>query len=100
VREYTPSGDNLATIFSNGGVCALVRLKANFTSPYAHWALVCALNENGSLTLHDPTSATASSREWAPGTVASNAELLYSLTEGETTVGSAEGGAEEDASTE
>lgn len=83
VKEYTPSGDNLKTILSEGSTSiALVQLKANFTTPYAHWALVVSLNSDGSVSLYDPASASASMRPWAAGTIGANCDGMYQLTRG------------------
>ena len=88
VKEYTPSGDNLKTILSEGSTSiALVQLKANFTTPYAHWALVVSLNSDGSVSLYDPASASASMRPWAAGTIGANCDGMYQLTRGEGAVG-------------
>lgn len=78
-KEYTPSGDNLSTILSEGGRVVAVQLKANFTSPYAHWALVVGKNSDGSVSLYDPCSAKASSHSWTVGAIGNNSEAFCAL---------------------
>lgn len=76
---YTPSSDNLYSILSEGGSVVVVKLKKDFDSPYEHWAVVTALNDDNSVTLCDPTSKQASSHTWAMGTIAGNSEGFYAL---------------------
>ena len=57
----------------------VVKLKKDFDSPYEHWAVVTALNDDNSVTLCDPTSKQASSHTWAMGTIAGNSEGFYAL---------------------
>lgn len=78
VKEYTSSADNLSIVLSNG--VAIVQLNANFTTPYAHWALVIKTNDDGSVTMYDPDSTSASGHTWAAGTIAKNASTLLSVT--------------------
>lgn len=83
VRSYKVSSDNLATVFSNydpGEVCVIVQLKSDFTTPYAHWALLPGTYSDGSYQLYDPTSSEASSHGWSAGTIAANADAFYALT--------------------
>lgn len=76
---YTPSSDNLYSVLSEGGSVVAVKLKKDFDSPYEHWAVVTALNDDNSVTLCDPTSKQASSHTWAMGTIAGNSEGFYAL---------------------
>jgi hypothetical protein len=76
---YTPSSDNLYSILSEGGSVVVVKLKKDFDSPYEHWAVVTALNDDNSVTLCDPTSKQASSHTWAMGTIAGSSEGFYAL---------------------
>jgi hypothetical protein len=80
---YTPSSDNLYSILSEGGSVVVVKLKKDFDSPYEHWAVVTALNDDNSVTLCDPTSKQASSHTWAMGTIAGNSEGFYALSANE-----------------
>ncbi len=57
-----------------------VQLKAgSFTTPYAHWALVMSSNSDGSVSMYDPDSTSASTHT-AAGTIAANASDMYALT--------------------
>lgn len=78
VKEYASSADNLSIVLE-GGV-AIVQLNANFTTPYAHWALVVKTNDDGSVTMYDPDSTSASGHTWAAGTIAKNSSTLLSVT--------------------
>ncbi|OFK23323.1 hypothetical protein [Olsenella sp. HMSC062G07] len=89
-KAYTsPSAETLEDILSVKGAVAIVGLKAGFDGPYAHWALVVRKNDDGSVTLHDPTSAAASGHSWSVGTVAANATSFYALS-GDSTSGSSD----------
>lgn len=57
-----------------------MQLNANFTTPYAHWALVVKTNDDGSVTMYDPDSTSASGHTWAAGTIAKNSSTLLSVT--------------------
>ena len=46
----------------------------------AHWALVVNMNEDGSVTLYDPTSSAVSAQPWSTGTIASSSKTFYSIT--------------------
>ena len=78
IQEYTPSSDNLSAILSSGDV-AIVQLNANFTTPYAHWALVVSVNDDESVTLYDPDSTSASTHTWAMGTIADNSSTMFAV---------------------
>lgn len=79
VNQYTASASNVSLVLGNGGV-AIVELKAGFTTPYAHWALVMSANDDGSVSMYDPDSTSASTHTWAAGTIAANASDMYALT--------------------
>lgn len=81
IKEYTVSSDNIYLALTEGTRTAvLIQLKEQFSSPYAHWALLTGPNEDGSITLHDPLSEQASTHSWALGTIAAQADVLYRLT--------------------
>ena len=63
------------------GTPVLVKLKANsgIGSASAHWALIAALNSDGSVSLIDPSSAVASSHTWSIGTIADAADSAFML---------------------
>jgi len=85
VTEQTADADTLHAILEAGQI-AIVELKANSVTDYAHWALVIALNEDDSVTLYDPTSAVASSHTWSYGTIGSSSKTMLSVVvEGEDT---------------
>lgn len=79
VNQYTASASNIQLVLGNGGVVA-VQLKAGFTTPYAHWALAMSSNSDGSVSMYDPDSTSASTHTWAAGTIAANASDMYALT--------------------
>ncbi|MBP3884871.1 MAG: hypothetical protein J6D54_08060 [Olsenella sp.] len=77
-REYTPSGDNI-TLALGEGEPVIVRLNAGFTTPYAHWAVVVSQNSDGSVTMYDPDSTSASTHTWAPGTIAGKTSKMFAM---------------------
>ncbi len=78
VREYTPSGDNI-TLALGDGEPVIVRLNAGFTTPYAHWAVIVSQNSDGSVTMYDPDSSSASTHTWAPGTIAGKTSKMFAM---------------------
>lgn len=72
------SADTLLTTLGENTVFA-VELKESTLTDDAHWALVVNVNEDGSVTVYDPTSTTVSSRPWDAGTVADASTAFYSI---------------------
>ncbi len=80
----TVSSDTITgNLTSSSVVAALVR-DSTLTDD-AHWVLVVGQDENGLLTVFDPTSTSVSSRTWAPSSIATSADSLVvlSITEDE-----------------
>lgn len=74
------TSDDLYMAIANGQP-VLIKLKSasGIGSETSHWALIALLNADGSVSIYDPTSVTASSHTWSLGTVASGVESAYSL---------------------
>ena len=95
-REYTPSGENI-TLALEGKTPVAVHLNAGFTTPYAHWALVVNANGDGSVTLYDPDSSSATTRTWAPGTIGAKTSKMFALSLASDAGASSEGDASSNA---
>lgn len=87
--NYEPSSDTLAYSLGDNTVFA-VELKENTLTDSAHWALVVNINEDGSVTVFDPTSTMVSSRPWDMGTIANSSTSFYALSASEATLSSLE----------
>ncbi len=77
-REYKSSGENITTVLADG-TPIIIKLNAGFTTPYAHWAVIVGVNGDGSITLYDPDSSSASTHTWAAGTVGGNSSIMYAI---------------------
>lgn len=80
--EYTPSSDTLLYGLGTNTLFA-VELKENTLTEETHWALVVSLNEDGSLTVYDPTSTSVSNHPWNTSIIAnaSNTFVAISITD-------------------
>ena len=58
------------------------RVRPDTLTSEGHWVLVVGVNENGSVTVYDPTSSEVTGHEWAPGTIADAGGGLYALAAG------------------
>lgn len=61
----------------------IVQLRANTLTDSAHYALVVLQNDDGSLTVHDPTSTSVSSHTWDAATIAGASSAAYMVSAGE-----------------
>lgn len=84
-NAYEPSADTLTLSLGDTTVFA-VELKEGTLTDSAHWALVVNTNEDGSVTVFDPTSTMVSSRPWSAGTIAAASTSFYALSPSETTL--------------
>lgn len=75
---YTSNTDNLLQVLDTG-TYLMVEAQAGTLTDEAHWVLVTAKQDDGSVTVLDPTSPEVSSHEWDPGTIASSCNTLYAL---------------------
>ena len=82
------SSDGLYNALAEGNP-VVIKLKADsgIGLSGAHWALIPVLNDDNSIQVFDPTSAVASSRPWALGTIASRIDSAYSLASAAGTTG-------------
>ena len=74
------SRDQLVT--SLGSYVVAARVRPDTLTSEGHWVLVVGVNENGSVTVYDPTSSEVTGHEWAPGTIADASGGLYALAAG------------------
>ena len=79
IKEYTVSADNLKLSCDGEKKLALVCLKEGFTSPYQHWAVVTRVNKNGTASLYDPTSKTATDATWEQSKITDQICKLYAV---------------------
>ncbi len=77
--SYASNADNLLQVLDTG-TYLLLEVSAGTLTDSAHWVLVTAENEDGSVTVLDPTSPDVSSHTWDAATVASAATNIYALT--------------------
>lgn len=71
------TSDELLSALSTGVVAAQVN--AGTLTSDAHWVLIIAENDDGSVTVYDPTSSSVSSHSWDPGTIASSSAGFWCL---------------------
>ena len=84
--SYASNADNLLQVLDTG-TYLLLEVSAGTLTDSAHWVLVTAENEDGSVTVLDPTSPDVSSHTWDAATVASAATNIYALTAADTASG-------------
>ncbi|MDO4538118.1 MAG: hypothetical protein Q4B54_08145 [Coriobacteriales bacterium] len=88
VSEYTPSSETLYTLGTN--TVFAVELKASTLTDDAHWVLIVNINQDGSVTVFDPTSTMVSNRPWDMNTITESSSAFYSLSLPEETQTSAD----------
>ncbi|MBR3317417.1 MAG: hypothetical protein IKG21_06340 [Atopobiaceae bacterium] len=79
--EPIESSENMIYSLDDKTVIA-AEVKADTLTDEAHWVLVVNVNNDGSLTVYDPTSSAVSSTHntWSPGTIANAATSMYTIT--------------------
>ena len=77
--DYAANADNLLQVLDTG-TYLLMEVSAGSLTDSAHWVLVTTENDDGSVTVLDPTSPDVSSHTWDAATVASGATTMYALT--------------------
>lgn len=90
-EESSPSSETLLYSLGENTVIA-VELKADTLTDEAHWALVVNMNEDGSVTVFDPTSTMVSSRPWDISTIANSSTTFFSISPSEKTLTELESG--------
>ena len=75
IETYSVSKSNLTSALT-GSSMAIVELKASTITAEAHWALVTKTNDDGSVTLYDPTSSAASTHTWDAATIVGSASTM------------------------
>jgi hypothetical protein len=83
--ESTPSSDTLLLSLGENTVFA-VELKEGTLTDEAHWALVVNINEDGSVTVFDPTSTMVSSRPWDMSTISNASTTFFAISPSEKTL--------------
>lgn len=83
--ESTPSSDTLLLSLGENTVFA-VELKEDTLTDEAHWALVVNINEDGSVTVFDPTSTMVSSRPWDMSTISNASTTFFAISPSEKTL--------------
>ena len=84
-NEYDPSTGSSSYSLGNNTVMA-AELKAGTLTDTAHWVLVVNMNEDGSVTVFDPTSSYVSSRPWDYATISSASNKIYAISASESTL--------------
>ncbi len=75
-ETYVSGGDTLTTALESGAY-VLIETQAGSLTSAAHWVLVIAENEDGSLVVYDPTSPDVSEHPWAAATLAATCTEFY-----------------------
>ncbi len=83
--EYSPSAETLSFALSGTTVFA-AEVKEGTLTDEAHWVLVVNMNEDGSVTVFDPTSTYVSSRPWDAGTIANASKTFFAISPSESTL--------------
>lgn len=76
--DYAANADNLLQVLDSG-TYLLLEMSAGSLTDSAHWVLVTTENDDGSVTVLDPTSPDVSSHTWDAATIASGATTMYVL---------------------
>lgn len=76
--SYVSNGDNLAQVLDSG-TYLLIEARAGTLTDMAHWVLLVTENEDGTVTVYDPTSPEVSAHPWAPATLAASCDTLHAL---------------------
>lgn len=77
-RGYTSNADNLSQAL-DAGTYVLLETKAGSITSTAHWILLVSENEDGSITVYDPTSPDVSAHPWAAATLAASTDTIHAL---------------------
>ena len=77
--DYAANADNLLQALETGSY-VLIEVTAGSLTDATHWVLVTGSNDDGSVTVLDPTSPDVSSHTWDAATIASGATTMYALT--------------------
>ena len=75
---YEPGIDNLRALLAQGTM-VLADAKAGVLGDSPHWIFITSLNDDGSVSLFDPTSTENSSHTWSIGTIGTGVGTLYSI---------------------
>lgn len=77
-KSYTSNADNLSQAL-DAGTYVLLETKAGSITSTAHWILLVSENEDGSITVYDPTSPDVSAHPWAAATLAASSDTIHAL---------------------
>ena len=75
---YEPGIENLRALLAQG-TKVMADVKAGVLGDSAHWIFITSLNDDGSVSLFDPTSTENSSHSWSIGTIGTGVGTLYSI---------------------
>ena len=79
VKSHQSSSENITTVL-DAGTYLLIEAKAGSLTDAAHWVLAVTENSDNTVVVYDPTSPEASSRSWAPSTLAASCDTFLSVT--------------------
>ena len=77
-KSYTSNADNLSQAL-DAGTYVLLETKAGSITSTAHWILLVSENEDGSITVYDPTSPEVSTHPWPAATLAASTDTIHAL---------------------
>ncbi|WP_239471435.1 papain-like cysteine protease family protein [Olsenella profusa] len=77
----TSNADNLTQALDTG-TYVLLEVSAGTLTDEAHWVIVTGENDDGSVTVHDPTSPEASSHAWDPANLSTFTTTIYVISAG------------------
>ncbi len=72
------TSDNITTALSEGAY-VLAEVSAGTLTDEAHWVLIVSTNEDGTLTVYDPTSTEVTEHTWASATIVNSTTSIFSL---------------------
>ena len=84
-NEYDPNSGSMTYSLGDNTVMA-AELKEGTLTDTAHWVLVVNMNEDGSVTVFDPTSSYVSSRPWDFATITNASNKIYAISASESTL--------------
>ena len=84
-NEFDPTSDAMSFSLGDNTVIAAEVKKGTLTDA-AHWILVVNMNEDGSVTVFDPTSTYVSSRPWDLASLTSASNKFYAISPNKSTL--------------
>lgn len=84
-NEYDPNSSSASYSLGDNTVMA-AELKEGTLTDFAHWVLVVNMNEDGSVTVFDPTSTYVSSRPWDFASIINASTKIYAISASDSTL--------------